>query len=592
MLQLGWCSSQLWHLVSDSCCFKGIMMTWKHEVPDPKSLNNTPFSAAFRLAESPTSECMMLRCFQPLRSGCFTPSTGGHGGQLRPQWCIHCNDFSTTTSSLEKWQRRCQRLQSLLRRVEFPRPESFEVNGKVYELPVRSGPPTCHSSREELEYLGGFFDGDGCVSLCSTSGGVLLSVSQSAQRPSILLRFRAAFGGGIHRDRGARGTRHASLRWQATGNRAQEAASVLHSLTIMKSAQLHQVLDARICGRNKVVKTLLRLKAHTHEPGHGTGNCTWPYFAGLFDAEGCIFVQALRPSISLNVSQTNPYILRVTLAFLENEGLGNWNLYKQSRGSYQLICQQLDTAKGSLEKLLSHGLSLKRPQAEHCLALTEKNHAKTRQAVSQLNGQQSLYKRLDGAGIERAKAIHKLQTKLSRLRQRHCREKDNQITVAIEAQLQELQEEHKLGNLQSRCTKFRVQLRKVLSEGGVLSPVCPAKQAWQNPMQNIKRCETFCHDSLLQHSPVQCETTSWYNYKPQAINTKAKFPSILFPMLIHIIYHFLSRNTAHITSCRNHLSPGGASHNGTELPGSRGQTIASRGAAAMLQFKVRIDIPW
>jgi len=247
----------------------------------------------------------------------------------------------------------------------------------------------------------------------------------------------------------------------------------------MKSAQLKQVLEGNICRdrRNKVVKALLHLKAHTHKPGHGTGACTWPYFAGLFDAEGSITVQARSHSIALIVSQTNPYILRVTLAFLENEGLSNWNLYKLPAGSYQLACKHLDAAKASLKKLLSRGLSLKRPQAEHCLVLTEKNHAETREAVSQLNGQQNFYSRLDEAGIERSKAINNLGAKLFRLRQGRSKEKDNEITVAIEAQIKELREEHQLGKLQSRCTKLRFQLRKVLSEGGVLSPVCPAKQA-------------------------------------------------------------------------------------------------------------------
>lgn len=369
----------------------------------------------------------------------------------------------------------------MLHRVSFPRLESFEVDGKVYELPVRAGPPTCRPSREELEYLGGFFDGDGCVSLCSASGTVSLVVVQSVQRTSILLRFRDALGGGIHRDQEARGTSHACLRWQARGDTAREAASVLHWFTIMKSAQLHQVLEGKICRdrRSKVVKTLLRLKAHTHEPDHGTGTCTWPYFAGFFDAEGSIIVQPLSHSISLIVSQTNPYILRVMLALLENEGLRNWNLYKSggSYQSYQLMCRHLDTAKASLEELLSHGLSLKRPQAEHCLVLTEKNHAETREAVSQLNGQQNFYSRLDEAGIARAKAIKKLQTKLSSLRQGHSKEKDKQITGAIEGQIKKLHEEHQLGNLQSRCAKLRFQLRKALSEGGVLSPVCPAQEA-------------------------------------------------------------------------------------------------------------------
>ena len=417
----------------------------------------------------------MLRCFQLLRSGYFRPSTGG---QLRPQSGIHCNDFSTTTSSIEQWQRRCQRLQSLLRRVKLPRLESFEVEGKVYGLPVRSGPPTCHPSREELEYLGGFFDGDGCVSLQKTTGKIRLSVSQAAQRPGILLRFRDALGGGIYCERDECGTSRATLQWLAGDNKAKRAAFVLHSFTIMKQAQLHQLLEGNVRAhhRTEVAETLLHLKAPTHEPHQGTFSCTWPFFAGLFDAEGYIGVSATYCAIQLSVGQTNPYILKLALAFLQNEGLDRWKVYSMSNGASKLACRHFDCAKLSLEQLLTHGLSCKRLQAQLCLDLNKDNHSDIREAVSQLNGQQNFYSRLDEAGIERAKAIHKLQVKLRSLRQRNSKEKDNQITGAIDAEITKLQEEHQLCNLQSRCTKLRVQLRKILSEGGALSPARPAKE--------------------------------------------------------------------------------------------------------------------
>ena len=513
----------------------------------------------------------MLRCFQLLRSG-FRASTSG---QLRPQWGIQCNDFSTTTSGIEKWERRCQRLNALLRRVRFGRLESFQVDGKVYELPVRSGPPTCHPSREELEYLGGFFDGDGCVSLTKATGKIRMSVSQAVQRPGILLRFRDALGGGIYCERDECGTSRATLQWLASDDKAKRAALVLHSFTIMKQAQLHQLLEGNIRAhhRTEVAKTLLHLKAPTHEPHQGTFTCTWPFFAGLFDAEGYIGVSAMYCSIGLTLGQTNPYILKLVLAFLQNEGLDRWKLYRVSNGASKLVCRHFDCAKLSLEQLLTHGLSCKRLQAQLCLDLKRDNHSDVCEAVSQLNGQQSFYSRLDEAGIERAKAIHKLQIKLSSLRQRHSKEKDNQITVAIEAQIKELREEHQLGNLQSRYAKLRFQLRKVLSEGGVLSP---ARQTdvWQKFDAGRRTVRDFLP---LLFVPAWNDMVA----SKSLSHPDQHFPTYSSPMLIQTLRHQLR-------------SPGGASHNGTELPGSWGQTVASGGAGAtsMFQCKTCMGIPW
>ena len=105
------------------------------------------------------------------------------------------------TASLEfrELQRKRDELRSLLRSMKFPPLKSFTVDGATYGLPLKAIPPPKQKpTREELEYLCGFFDGDGCVSMAATIGVFSLKVVQSINNAHILLRFRRVFGGGIY----------------------------------------------------------------------------------------------------------------------------------------------------------------------------------------------------------------------------------------------------------------------------------------------------------------------------------------------------------------------------------------------------------
>eukprot|EP00438_Fugacium_kawagutii_P035856 Skav205424 [mRNA] locus=scaffold582:342273:356124:- [translate_table: standard] len=409
-----------------------------------------------------TQSSTMLKCLQVLRLGAATTCSRPWGSIIAVQWrCF-------VSSELAKWQRRSQRLESLLRRVRCPQLENFEVDGITYQLPVSAGPPTVEPSREELEYLGGFFDGDGCVTMVRSSGKIFLSVSQAVQRPNILLRFREAFGGGIYREHPATGFSQATLQWHVAGKNARLAALALCGTTLMKHAQLWHLLDGNIeaTHRKRVAQTLQHLKLHTHKPSQSGFKCTWAYLVGFFDAEGSISVGALYTSFSLNVRQKNPYVLKVLLAFLETEhSIKRWKLYSLSDGTSKLECGDFSAAKISLKHFLVHGLSLKRPQAEESMKLTQENHHVIRDRVSEMNGQQKWLERLDEAGITRAKAIKKLRSKQHYLRKRSDEQEHQESLEAIDAEISQLQEEHALGKLRSRCSRLRVQLRKLLSEG-------------------------------------------------------------------------------------------------------------------------------
>ena len=66
-------------------------------------------------------------------------------------------------TNLDRWQRCCDRLTQLQRKIRFPPLQTITVNGRTYQLPLSTTEPVRLPSQEELEYLTGFFDGDGCV---------------------------------------------------------------------------------------------------------------------------------------------------------------------------------------------------------------------------------------------------------------------------------------------------------------------------------------------------------------------------------------------------------------------------------------------
>ena len=394
-----------------------------------------------------------------------------------PHW-LHLQRATFSTDGLGRWQRHSDRLEGLLRRVKCPKIESFEVNGEVYQLPLSVAMPKEAPSQEELEYLCGNFDGDGCVSMDASSGRMSLVVSQAIERVEILTRFRDALGGAIYREKDATGFRSACLRWQASGRAAQRAASILSTFCSMKQGQLK--IAARMVGgvvpagcRPEVTQRLALLKGSDYQPPEGTPKCTWHYFAGIFDADGSITIRAESRSIYLTLSQVNPVVLHSLLGFLQAEGFQYWKLYYNQRDA-MLRCMHLASVKSCLGQLIESHLTLKKMQAEACMTHTPQNHFQIREYVSQLNGHQGFYSRLDHTEIEKAKEINRQRRKIRRMREQN-RSKDcnNTLLEAAENELQNLLEEMTLCKVMSRCNKLRSQLRKLMREGATIIPSTP-----------------------------------------------------------------------------------------------------------------------
>ena len=322
----------------------------------------------------------------------------------------------------------------------------------------RSAPPT----RNELEYLVGFFDGDGSVSLNNGNGGLQLQINQNVDSARVLLRFRAAFGGSIGLSVRGTGRAKAVLKWQLSAAKASAAANLLASVPSMKQAQLKIAAQGKalLADVSTHAQTLDVLKRKDHRPE--VLESSWAYFAGLFDADGCIAIRTESAGMILAVVQKNTFILSSVHDFLQRQGLAS-RLYANSQ-HVRLQCAELVSCKQILKQLLMNGLDVKKEQAQLALTLTAANHAQLRAQLSNLKGYQCRYQRLDEAGMGRAKEIMNLRARLRRTT-------SQQVRAKMEEELQALLKEHSREKLLCKARMLKLDIRKLLREGATIQPL-------------------------------------------------------------------------------------------------------------------------
>ena len=387
---------------------------------------------------------------------CFGTSTVWY------RWVQQC---CFASHELQTWERRCGRLKGLLRRVHCPPMESFAVDGQTFELPLpQIAAGSRRISKSELEYFQGFFDGDGCVSMNCNTGQMTLQICQNSDSARVLLLFRKVFGGGIGRHLNQTGVHKATLRWWATGDVMQKTAGLLASIPSMKQAQLKIASLGAVAleDRSVVGDRLRHLKRKDHFPVSLGLGMSWSYFAGFFDAEGCISVRPCQESIHLTVRQANPHVLEAMLKFLHANNLCHWVLYS-CPGNFSLDCSDTVCSKATLTRLLAHGLFVKAEQAELALAYTPSNHMETREAISQLSGLQGRYQRLDANGVLRSKELQRMRVKLRRTKCVGER-------AILQIEIDRLKEEHAIGNLEVACQTIRHDIRSLLTKGAHVVP--------------------------------------------------------------------------------------------------------------------------
>ncbi|CAK9016100.1 WWE domain-containing protein [Durusdinium trenchii] len=382
-------------------------------------------------------------------------------------WEVACGAFLSpfgvpASSEIRRWERFCDRLTQLQRRIKFAPLESFTVGDRTFPLPLETtGPSSGCPCQEEIPYLNGFFDGDGCVSMEKSHGVIHMKICQSLDSAAVLMRFRDFLGGGIYRHSDRTGTKEATLQWKVHGTTMQHAADVLCKFPSMQRAQLQIAAGGAVAraDRSDMIQTLKQLKQMDHVPT--TFQSSWPYFAGFFDAEGSITVGGTYVGLHLQVHQKNPFVLEELHSFLLKHKLNKWALHSDnSRGAWKLQCRHRATCQLTLRHLLDSGLDLKKRQADLALSLTADNQMQVREAMFELNGNQNKYGRLDGPGIQRAKEISSVRQQLKKASQ--------QERELLEVKLEGLLEEHKLQNLVTKSLRLRGSIRQSLQEGGFI----------------------------------------------------------------------------------------------------------------------------
>ena len=211
-----------------------------------------------------------------------------------PQDVVDQTLAAVSGDSLDILQQKNSELRATLQRLQWPRLLRFHSGGETHELPVRSQSEASlvsAAAEERLQYLAGFFDGDGCVH--AQISGCALSVTQSFDQADILL-YRATLGGSIVKLCDGRGLQRPSLRWTISGPAARRAAHLLAPYSITKHKQLLLATDwpDETSGRQACRVELSSLKRFDSAVAR---QCSLEYLTGFFrrgrihtaDCDGC-----------------------------------------------------------------------------------------------------------------------------------------------------------------------------------------------------------------------------------------------------------------------------------------------------------------
>ena len=345
------------------------------------------------------------------------------------------------SDTLKEVQAKNKQLCIKLSKSPWPILKYFWANGQNYSLPLQAESRDLKRLPTEatLTYLAGFFDGDGCVSCEAGLSGCSLSIAQSFDQAEVLMLFYESFRGSITLNNGGLGLRKPALQWRACGQSARNAAQLLAPHSITKHQQLLLAAEwpePRSCRKDG--KTELRaLKEYDSAVA---GPCSWEYFAGFFDAEGYISQKHGGASLSLLIGQKHPQVLQCLREFLARSLGKDATIVKSGESAHTLSVFGLTSCKQILQHLLAAGLLRKAEQAELVLGLTAETVGQVHAELGRLTGNQQFGRRLDAAGLARARNITATRNQAARF------EKDGQLEEAGAKlrQVQVLKQEHEL----------------------------------------------------------------------------------------------------------------------------------------------------
>lgn len=373
--------------------------------------------------------------------------------------------------ALQRLERRKGRLGAFLRQLRLPKPTTLTVNGHVFQLPLRSADYSegqLKPTAEELSYLAGFFDGDGCVSVQTQLSSCVLRIEQSYPHAAVLLKFQRALGGTVSAATGACGCKKPKLAWQITGSGCRDAAGVLAAIPSMKREQLSIAANWPRCNdtRASLAQRMRQLKclapSRIKIPD-------WEYFAGFFDAEGCIRLYPSHGRVSLSIGQKHEPILLSFKAFVHQElQMGETcHIYYHHTSGYELRVNRMGAIKAILIKLLAGGLHQKQQAAVLVLKNAKEHHEQSRLDIAQLLGNQGRYARLDADGCERSREIQRMR---GRLRYRARSGTDVVLVQQLQSECDRLVQRHAELSMVTSVALLRRDIRTLLKQGATLVP--------------------------------------------------------------------------------------------------------------------------
>ncbi|CAE7852136.1 unnamed protein product [Symbiodinium microadriaticum] len=353
--------------------------------------------------------------------------------------------------ALEILQEKNSTLRAMLQTLQWPRLLRFHGYGETHELPLRSDkckPPGALPAADErvLQYLAGFFDGDGCV----FGGGI--HVVQCFDRAEVLMLFRTAFGGSITKNRDGKGLNRPILQWRVFGQAARQAASLLAPRSITKHRQLLLLAglppQASSRSRQECTSELSFLKRFDSAVSR---ECSVEYFTGLFDADGHIAL-AGNAALRVEVSQKFGTVLRCLQHMLAHDlGIQASLYHLESKSTLRI--RGTSACKAVLREMLGSGMLAKARQAELAVNVTLQNAVEVGKEMTNCVGNQTCGKRQDHAGRVRALKIARMQAKA-------------RAGIGDSSQLQELHRlrcEHTLLNAQHANRELREYIHMIQS---------------------------------------------------------------------------------------------------------------------------------
>ncbi|CAE8742855.1 unnamed protein product [Polarella glacialis] len=293
--------------------------------------------------------------------------------------------------------------------------------------------------------------------------GCQMWVTQSSAHAESLLHFHSAFGGSIIVSDMGRGLQKPCIRWVVSGGRARSVAAALVQVSVVKETQLEVAASWPSCLsiRKEMAGSLKIMKREPQCSSRST--CSWDYLAGFFDAEGSIHVKARCAAIQLEVGQKFENVLKIIHSFLIQECPGTGIRIHQQTSFTRLIVSNRETCQFILRRLLSSGLSTKRPVALLALGVSMSNHSHSRAAIASLVGNQARYSRLDEEGIQRAKQI----TSIKSRQRKELSSGRLELVDQLHQQVETLKQDHALGNARARFGMLRHDIRWLLLRGAV-----------------------------------------------------------------------------------------------------------------------------